>query len=99
MQLPAMEVVSTPLSAVKSASTMLPAPRSLARMAALPYLALMLRAKASMLVVLPAPRKPLVTMYFVFCISFSFPTSRQDMLHYWTWSNMSPAKKPAFAGF
>ena len=69
MQLPAILVVSTSLVAVKSASTMLLAPRSLASIAALPQRALMERAKASMDVVLPAPRNPLVTIYFVLAIS------------------------------
>ena len=68
MQLPAMLVVSTSLMAVKSASTMFPAPRSLARMAAVCPRAFSLCASAIMLVVLPAPRKPLHTMYFVFFI-------------------------------
>ena len=65
MQSPATQSVVTPLSAQKSASTMLSAPRSFARMAAEPYRALTLREKASIPVVFPAPRKPLTIMYLV----------------------------------
>ena len=69
MQFPEIGRVLIPVVAVNSASTILPAPRSLASMAALPSpLELILSAKAIMEVVLPEPKNPLVTIYFVVII-------------------------------
>ena len=69
MQFPEIGRVLIPVVAVNSASTILPAPRSFASMAALPSpLLLILFAKAIIEVVLPAPKNPLVTIYFVVII-------------------------------